>query len=829
MSDSFNSPNQLSSEKSQKSSAEANILEMDVQQAVSASDWEDFEDDLEDLEALEAIAFSDGDSSFEEEVSFEIIADYVEAEVTATIAPTSSETNAGSISLEGQTEEATIAAAPNWSEMSNTEMTEADHLETVDANDSASSTKEEQGQEISEPSTISVESSDMSKAGEAPLEAADGSNEALSEADYISFVALDGDGGTDADAEEKEQEVTESFTTPVEVVDVEILESQEQEQSYEVHQDGTLTYFQYFLDEEDATIGADYGDWRNEANSSPRSFVSATAVGVGVLAATFGAGLLMAEATNRNSLSDKQKEGSETQAKTNTERKASDASELAKASSPEATVPDWSATQKAIAVSQSSAQANPSLGSAAAMLQSKTGPATSSVTSKLAPLAQSWGASVPLPSRNIPSVSSPLPPVVTTASLPTRTTAPADLSSLQPVPSYQVIQPSSSTASSTPLPSPPVQATFQPDEQQLRTRMAALRDRMADPIEADTVPVATDGNLLDGVDDRWVSNVPNRVDVITSENGTRLDSAFESPELPTLTDSPYGNATAANTVGDVPPTVTADSTTAPTPIAAAPQAYPLDLSPIVPPHQASSLDDQIVAPVAGLLPTPVAPAESEVLPPRASATPSLLEQAEQTTIPEKAAGINQEQASMEVTPGAIALEVIPPEVSNPVLTAPVTSSVSMADSSPTAVASPASSQEVSTPAADVARLPQGITSLTQLTDTQSPRPLALNRDTAQAALVNAEQLGQFRVLPLTVSEYQRLWQESGNDGTFAPVHGFVDYGQNVIAVVVTRGEVNQVGSAVEEETGLPPIGEVTAPVLTTEVSAQPAAAALSPS
>ncbi len=824
MSDSFNSPNQLSFGKSQESAAEPNILEMDVTQAVAASDWEDFEDDLEDLDALEAIAFSDDESCVEEEASFEVIADYIEAEVATTIAieaeaaaaitETSLESNESSIALESKLE-----AASNLSEADNAEMTEQNHLDT---DNEASSTEEE----ITEPSAGPLVSADTEEAEVAPPEAMDDSSEELAEVDYISFVTLDADGDVETDAEEGEQEeeITESFTTPVEVVDVEILESQEQEQSYEVHQDGTLTYFQYFLDEEDSSVGPDNGQWRDEANSSPRSFVSATAVGVGVLAATFGAGLLMAEATNRNSVSDSQKEGSETQAKTNTERKASEASELAKASSPETTMPDWSATQKAIAVSQGSAQANPSLGSAAAMLQSKTGPATSSVTSKLAP-AQSWSSSIPLPSRNLSTASLPVVstaslPTPSAASLPTPTTAPADLSTLQPVPSYQVIQPSSSTASSTPLPSPPIYTTSQPDEQQLRARMAALRTRIADPIEANTVPVATDGNLLDGPDENWVSNLPRQANVPINENGTSLESAFESPELPTLTDSPYGNATADNTPRVISPSVASVDETVPSPIAAAPQAYPLDLNPVVPPHQASSLDQKVVAPVAGLLPTPVLPAQSEPLTPRDSATPPQAAEQVETTSPDSPSDTIPERVTMEVTPGAIALEVIPPEVSTPVLTTPVASDVSMTNRAPVAVPSPASTQEVSTPVAEVEAPPKDITSLTELAGTQSPQPLALSRETAREALVNAEKLNQFRVLPLTVSEYQRLWQESGSARSLAPVHGFVDYGQNVIAVVVTRGEVEQVGSAAAAANNIQPLDQVAAPVLV-EVSAQP--------
>lgn len=808
MSDSFNSPNQLSLEKSQESTPEPNVAAVNAQQVVApSSSLEGPEDD--DFGDLEAITSSDDKVNADEEASFEVIADYIEAEVGATAVASSLEVSEESMAAEDQGEASLDEAISDFSaDIKAEEETVEGNALDVDGILSATADAEfNESLNTSGSDTVNeVEVYDVE-------ETVESHGDDVLEADEASLTALEADD-IEIDSEEDSEELTESFTAPVEVVDVEIWDSQEQEdRSYEVHQDGTLTYFQYFLDEEDSAFGPGSGDWRGETVSSSRSFASATAVGVGVLAATFGAGLLMAEATNRNSISENQEGSFEAQAKADAERKASEASELAKASSPETTTPDWSATQKAIAVSQGSAQANPALGSVVS-------PSASSVTSKLAPLAQSWGASVPLPAPSLPIVS---PPVITTASLPTPTVAPVDLSALQPVPSYQVIQPPSSTASSTPLPAPPpVVAAVSQDEQQLRSRMSALRDRMSEPIQSDGVPVSTDGTLLDGPDERWVGNVPSRVNVPLNQDGTTLDSAFQSPELPSLTDSPYSNPSVASTPAVMSPSTASVNTATPTPIAAAPQASPLHLAPVVPPHQASSLDEKVVAPVAGLLPTPVVPAQSEPLSPRASATPA--NTAAQATPAVRPANnttdTNPEMISMEVTPGAIALEVIPPAVSTPVLTS-VPAATTPANATEVDVAK-AAIQPATAPVAETKKLSQGITSLTELTDIQSPRPLALSRDTARAALANAEKLDQFRVLPLTVGEYQRLWQESGNDGTFAPVHGFVDYGQNVIAVVVTRGEASTVGSAAKDSNRLQPIDEVKAPTLT-EVSAQPLA------
>ncbi len=762
MSDSFNSPNQLCLETSQESAPEPNVPADQTQQADSASSsiLEAFEeDDFEYLEAeeLDAMESPDSESSLGEEASFEVIADYVEAAVTpTTIASFTSETD--SVVIRSQAEES-LEAVLDLNQAINTETDAINALNTG----------------LGEPAADEAEDSTFEAGSDTDENAADRDGIALD----TESIEINTDAG--------EEEITESFTAPVEVVDVEILESQEQERSYEVHQDGSLTYFQYFLDEEESGSG----DWRGETERSPRSFVSATAVGVGVLAATFGAGLLMAEATNRNSISDSQKKGTETQAKAEAERKASEASELAKASSPEATVPDWSTTQKAVAVSEGSATANPTLGSSAALLKkSKYSPSASSATSKLAPLAQSWGASITLPSATSPIVSSP---IVTTASLPTPTTTPVDRSALQPVPIYQVTQPSSITTSSAALPSPPIVTATQQDEQELRSRLDTLRDRIADPIASSTVPTTTDGNLLAGPDERWVGTVPNQVNVPLNGSETTLGNALESPRQPNLTDSPYVGATVASTPVTTPSDAASASATASSSVAAA----PLDLKPVVPPHQASSLEQKIVAPVAGLLATPVVPAQSKPLTPRASVTPPHAPKQVTQTSP---SGATQARMAMEVMPGAIALEVIPPTLSTPILPSPVSSPAFITGNSASRAVSPKVTPQVTTPATEMAPKHQGITSITELTEIQSSRPLALSRSTAREALANAERLDQFRVLPLTVSEYQRLWQESGNDGTFAPVHGFVDYGQNVIAIVVTRGEVNEVSSATQGET-----------------------------
>lgn len=795
MSDSFNSPNQLSLETYKESQApEPNVPAVNAQQAVavSTSVLEKFENYFHDLASVDSAA---NESISEEEVSFEVIADYVEAEVSATIS-TPSEFDRDSISVEGELEETPTEADFDFIEA----FDDIDAAESHSENAEATSSKEEK--QTIESLTTPSEHAVPNEMGEVPFEALDDSSQDPTETDGGSVAALDQEGL-------EEEEVSELFDASVEIVDVEILESQEQERSYEVHHDGTLTYFQYFLDEEESVFGPGNGDWRSDAKSSPRSLVSATAVGVGVLAATLGAGLLMAEATNRNSISDNQKDSSETRAKADSERKASEASELAKASSPETTTPDWSATQKALAVSQGSTSANPSLGS---LIKS---PSASSVTSKLAPLAQPWGTSIQMPPP--PTLTTASIPIIPTASLPTPTTAPVDLSTLRSVPSYQVIQPQGPTTVSSSLPSPPSVATIEQDEQQLRSRLDALRDRMADPIDSNTVPVTTDGSLLSGTDERWVGNIPQRVNAPIDQDGTTVNGAFESPQIPNLTDSPYSSPAMGDTPAAMPSSSASVNTAAPSSVAAAPQIDPLDLNSV------SSLNATIVAPVAGLLPTMVVPAQVEPLPPRASAMPpSAVEQLLQTASSAPAAVAIQDRSTMNVTPGAIALEVIPPALSTPVLTAPVASNAAITKTTEIAAVR-ASTQPVSNTTALAARPAQGITSLTELAGIQSPLPLALSRDTARAALNNAEQLKQFRVLPLTVSEYQRLWQESGNDGTFAPVHGFVDYGQNVIAVVVPRSDVNGMGAAAEKDASLQPISEAPEIEATeVSVSAKPA-------
>ncbi len=647
----------------------------------------------------------------------------------------------------------------------------------------------------------------------------------------------------DAEIASDEQEVTESFDASVEVVDVEILESQEQEQSYEVHQDGTLTYFQYFLDDESETFGPGYGEWRNETNSSPRSFVSATAVGVGVLAATFGAGLLMAEATNRSNLSKNDSFEAETTANED-ERNASEASDLAKTSNPESAMPDWSSTQKALAVSQGSAKANPALG--------KTTPATSSVTSKLAPLAQSWGTAMPLPPVLAPTASI-ASPSITAASLPTPAASlptppaitasqPAPAAVLPPLPTYQVVQPISSPGALSSRTSSLSRNDQEAD--QLKERLDALREgSIASPIAPNSVPVTSDGSasLLDGPDNRWVSNVPSQVNVPINPDGTTIENVFESPSQASLTDSPYTNPSVASSPNSAPSTLTS----APTPVAAAPQVSPLELAPVIiePPHQAASLNETVVPPVAGLLPTPTTPAagqsgNNDAVPQAVAPENETVEATSQASrvIPP------QDRAAMEITPGAIALEVIPPSVSAPVLTAPPEAAPTVsraAAEKPAMIAAPAMekqqpqravAQTALAPTAqspELAVLPQGLNSLTELTRIQSPRPLALSRDTARAALDNAEQLEQFMVLPLSVREYQRLWRDSGNEGTFAPVHGFVDYGQNVIAVVVPRGEANQAAlTPAEDEPGSSKAAVLATGSDLTEVSAKQAAPAV---
>jgi len=785
MSDSLNSPD-LSSEYPQELTPETDVLVVNNQSVMASSTHNsavaDFESSLGDLEVID----SSKELSPEEEASFEVIADYIEAEIA---------------------------------------IEEAIATQTVEA----------EAREFAEgAATFGNLEKSGGEAMEAEAAASEAVNEAVDDAEAVEAEGLTEAGMLQESTAEvcaSETAMTESFDASIEVVDVEILESQEQEQSYEVHQDGTLTYFQYFLDEEDSAFGPGYGEWRNEANSSPRSFVSATAVGVGVLAATFGAGLLMAEATNRNSISDGDSGSFETQAKAEAERTdAGESAGLAKASGPEAATPDWSATQKALAVSEGSANANPALGSAAAS------PATSGATSKLAPLAQAWGAPIPLPpalptaspavaASSVASLPIAPPPAAATASLPTPTTVPTSLAALRPIPSYQVVQPASSgvaASAAARLPSPPAIETPRPDEQQLRARMEALRDRMAEPIPPDTVPVAVDGNLLDGPDERWVGNVPSQVNVPIENGETSVDSAFAPRELPTLADSLYGAATTViSSPAAVPPSAAlADGDTSPgsidispsNSIATAPQAYPLDLSPIVSPAQAPLLDEKIVAPVAGLVPTRLMPQESEPgeLPPQALAAPAQRSDRD-PAVQMKASARSQDsvaetvnarqaaqaqargfrpsvkQASLEVTPGAIALEVIPPKVSTPSLTASVPEqAMGFQNVSLRRTASPSAVQK---------NIRRDVNSLMELANRQSVHPLALSRDTALAALENAEQLDQFRVLPLTVQEYQRLWQESGNRDSFAPMHGFVDYGQNVIAVLVARVVANSETSA----------------------------------
>ncbi|NJN32486.1 MAG: hypothetical protein HC824_20225 [Synechococcales cyanobacterium RM1_1_8] len=99
-----------------------------------------------------------------------------------------------------------------------------------------------------------------------------------------------------------------------------------------------------------------------------------------------------------------------------------------------------------------------------------------------------------------------------------------------------------------------------------------------------------------------------------------------------------------------------------------------------------------------------------------------------------------------------------------------------------------------------------IDSLQELIERSTPhRLLALSRAVALSALGEAEQLSEFRILSLNTPSYQQLWRNSSrSDAAFAPVHGFVDYQENIIALPMTWGE--QAGDQ-RGELGRQPVGD----------------------
>ncbi len=529
-----------------------------------------------------------------------------------------------------------------------------------------------------------------------------------------------------ADDLHESSEPTEGTVDTIgEVMEVEVLDESGQERSYEVYQEGSLTYFRYYLDDEEN--GTDYyGMGDREAGISPRPFLSAGAVGVGVLAATFGVGLLVAEMTNR---------GSEAKvANDDAEQRPIGGKELTAAAkvattAPEAGKPDWSSPNKTLATKAGSSKTDSLLtaasadkiSSAATKLEAQVKTATKPTANPLgaAAMASTWGvsgAATPV------GASNPyLAPVASATSAARPNYQVVSMSSLPPISLGQ-------------RPGAPGPAAAVAEEQRrLAARMAAIRNaNNASIASADVASASTsDPYTLSAAVSPWRPDLPKRTYVADPVQLPPSNVRVQQPEAIAATSTPsYANSG----------------------LLAAPETNPVSAAAMQrAEEQKQKLTQAIAKPVAGLLLVSVD-----------GQTPTAT------------------QPSLQAQP----LPVAPPA---PAVQTPVIQPI-MEENPTNEDEDLLQAQGIAEPAGLVQSLQQLIT-LAQ-SSSSIPKSYPLTQEVAQEALRSSNQLAQFRVLSLNATDYQQLWRMTAQsaDRLLAPMHGFVDYQRHVIAVV--DGDVN---------------------------------------
>lgn len=540
-----------------------------------------------------------------------------------------------------------------------------------------------------------------------------------------------------------------------EVMEVEVIDAQDRDRSYEVYQEGSLTYFRYYLDDEE-----DGGFYDHEAIASPRPFLSAGAMGVGVLAVTFGVGLLVAEATNRRAQNriktdiadaSQQPIGSK---RVTTQVKGDPAF-------PESLKPDWSSADKAFGKSVTaksgkesllakSTSAEDKVSLAAAKLKGDATQIAAASAAKPGTSASTWNSSAAATPYIPPAMA--VMPIVT--------------------PNYQVV--ASGKLSPAPIPkltAAPVQATglVSAEQRQLAMRIEAMRKASnGQAAQSAQQTLQTSSGLAQAATDSvWLPN-PDRRTYVTDpvrpaagELVTPAAGAYAASSQ-VRKGGAEGNGTTDNAVAAAP--------TQPSLLDAPSGAVSNDALQRAE-LQKQLMNQAIAKPVSGLLVVPVsAPASgAEVIPLDAVPSTSSFMQRQLPS------GEAEDELLLEaqVPSDGFTVAVIPAGVEGQ--TAVQSLQELMAGASSAAQSSSASPQT----------LPQAL-----------PRPLT--QGVAQEAVRASDQLSRFRVLSLNPADYNQLWRMSANssDRLMAPVYGFVDYQRSVIAVVQGNSVSNGVSTGV---------------------------------
>lgn len=638
-------------------------------------------------------------------------------------------------------------------------------------------------------------SDDLYAADSADLSDTDLSDADLSDADILEEEILEGDDAIDEVGDD-------TFDTVGEVMEVEVIDSEEQDRSYEVYQEGSLTYFRYYLDDEE-----DGGFYEQDGPVSPRPFLSAGAMGVGVLAATFGVGLLVAEGTNRRA----QDAAKGTVADASTQQQPIGSKRIkteAKGdpASPESLKPVWSAADKALGKSVTAKSSNTGLLAAtkaedkvslAAAKIAGGGTAIAAASTATPASASTWNSSAAAtpyipPAMAVTPVVTPNYEVVTASTLPA-----VPLPKLSAVPSQSLSSYSAITE----------------EQRRLTQRMEALRNaNNPDYSSAQDALQATSTLNTTTTPAAWRPDIEARTYVT---DPIRSDSAA----LVTPVEGAYNDIEPLNTAPSVLSEPT-NSELANEDVAVAPLETNLLAAP---PNSQSEearqraelqkqlMNQAIAQPVTGLLVVPV------------STTPSTPEVTPLTTTPSGLNGTTQLESGATqldvieagtVLESSIELEPIPAEFdeADPLLEAQVPTDALTTRAIPTAQDITAMQVEQVGVQFDEENIVDSLQEL--LTLAQKPQVLLqpLTMTAAQEVLQSTQELEeQFRVLTLNSADYNQLWRMTArsSERLLAPAHGFVDYQRNVIAVMegnslattVERSSVRQLAQALTPATG----------------------------
>ncbi len=585
----------------------------------------------------------------------------------------------------------------------------------------------------------------------------------------------------------------ETFDTIGEVMEVEVIDSEEQDRSYEVYQEGSLTYFRYYLDDEE-----DGGFYEPDGPVSPRPFLSAGAMGVGVLAATFGVGLLVAEGTNRRA----QEATKGTVADASTQQQPIGSKRIkteAKGdpASPESLKPVWSAADKAIGKSITAKSSNSGL-LAASKPEDKVSLAAAKLAGGGTAIAAASSAA-PSSTWNSSAAATPyVPPAMAVTPIVT--------------PNYEVV--SASALPAVPLPklsAVPTQSlssysAITEEQRRLTQRMEALRnannpDYTSAQTALQTVPTLNTSTTTPAA---WRPDGDARTYVT---DAIRSDSAA----LVTPVDGAYSSYTApsneASSVLPEPSTVgleNEDVAIAPTQpnLLEAPPNSQSEAARQRAELQKQLMNQAIAQPVTGLLVVPVSttPGAPEVTPLSNFDGTTLVEPGvTESGVTESGVTESGVTESGTILESSIELEPIPVDVNeaDPLLEAQVPAGTLMSRAIPTAQDITAMNVEQVSVQFEEENIVESLQEL--LTLAQKPQVLLqpLTMTAAQEVLQSTQELEQFRVLRLASADYNQLWRMTArsSERLLAPAHGFVDYQRNVIAVM----EGNALNAALERD------------------------------